>query len=243
LFCFFISGCLNFLCSYNGRDRKLEHASLHEGCQGLQRDNEQMVLSDVDIGGIGVIVEARFVFIRRAAQTPADVTVSVVDNTGTSDLGEIDEVVAMRRVHSAGGTESSEAIFKSDQARVFHAEHEQFDSGKKKKKKNKKKKREKQSIAAVASLQEYSQDLQRDNEQMATVDIGGIGVTVEARPMFIRRAAQTPADVTVSVSNNTGTSDLADIDEVVAMRRVRSAGGTESSEAIFKSDQARGADV
>ena len=83
----------------------------------MQRDNEQIATSDVDIGGISVIVETGPVFIRRAVQTPADAAVSVADNAGTSDLGEIDEVVAMRRVRSAGGSESSEAIFKSDQAR------------------------------------------------------------------------------------------------------------------------------
>ena len=83
----------------------------------MQQDNDEMATTDVDIGGIDVIVEAGPVFIRRAAQTPADVTVSDADNAGASDLVEIDEVVAMRRVRSAGGSESSEAIFKSDQAR------------------------------------------------------------------------------------------------------------------------------
>jgi hypothetical protein len=76
-----------------------------------------MAMSDVDIGSIGVRVEAGPVFTQRAAQTPGDATVSVADDAVTSDLGEFDEVVAMRRVRSAGGTEISQAIFKSDQAR------------------------------------------------------------------------------------------------------------------------------
>jgi hypothetical protein len=78
---------------------------------------------------------------------------------------------------------------------------------------------------------------------LSDVDVDGVDLRVEAGPVFIRRAANTPGGAAVCVANNAGASDLGEVDEVVAMVRVRSAGGTESSQAIFKSEQTHSADV
>lgn len=119
LFRRFVFDCvLNFRCSYNGRFRQLEQASLHEGCLSLQQDSAQTVLSDVDIDGAAVRVEAGFVFIQRSAQTPGDAAVSVAGTISAVHSDEIDEVVAMVRVRSAGGSESAQAIFKSELASI-----------------------------------------------------------------------------------------------------------------------------
>ncbi len=191
-----------------------------------------------------ILMQTGPVFIRRAAQTPGEAAVSVADTVGAGDLDDIDEVDEMVRVVSAGGTVSSQAVFKSEQAQVMHAAHEQKKTGKKHKKKMKK--QEMHNNAAVASSHDCSRDVQQDVSPMVLLsdgDLDGVDMEVVAGPVFIRRAAQTPGEAAVSVADTVGAGDLDDIDEVVAMVRVVSAGGTVSSQAVFKSEQARSADV
>jgi hypothetical protein len=191
-----------------------------------------------------ILMQTGPVFIRRAAQTPGEAAVPVADTVGAGDLDDIDEVVAMVRVVSAGGTVSSQAIFKSEQAQVMHAANEQKKTDKKQKKKMKK--QEMPNNVAVASSHECSRDVQQDVSPMVLLsdgDVDGVDVEVIAEPVFIRRAAQTPGEAAVPVADTVGAGDLDDIDEVVAMVRVVSAGGTVSSQAVFKSEQARSADV
>ncbi len=68
-----------------------------------KQHNDQKALCDADDEDVG----AEPCFIRR------DAAVSIVDDVDPSDF---DEVIAMKRVQSAGGTVSSQAIFKSDHA-------------------------------------------------------------------------------------------------------------------------------
>jgi hypothetical protein len=171
-----------------------------------------------------ILMQTGPMFIRRAAQTPGDSAVPVADTVGAGDLylDDIDEVDAMVRVVSAGGTVSSQAVFESEQAQVMHAAHEQKKTDKKQKKKMKK-----QELPNMVLLSDG--------------DVDGVDVEVVAGPMFIRRAAQTPGDSAVPVADTVGAGDLYldDIDEVDAMVRVVSAGGTVSSQAVFKSEQAQ----
>ncbi len=225
---------LNFCCSSNWRDWQLERPSLHECCQDLQQAADTTVLSDVvDMVGVDLEVEAGPVFIRRSVQTPGYTAVSVANHVGA---GDVDEVVAMVRVRSAGGTESCQAIFKSEQAQAVLAAHAQKDVDKKQRKKN-----EMEKNAAAASSHESYRDLQTDNAKLvlSDVDIENVEADVGAGPVFIRRSVQTPGYTAVSVANHVGAGD---VDEVVAMVRVRSAGGTESCQAIFKSEQASSAE-
>jgi hypothetical protein len=159
-------------------------------------------------------------------------TVSVANHV---DAGDVDEVVAMVRVRSAGGTESCQAIFKSEQAPAVLTAHAQKDVDKKQEKKNKM-----ETNATAAFSHESSRDLQTDNAKLvlSDVDIEDVEADVGAGPVFIRRSVQTPDNTAVSVANHV---DAGDVDEVVAMVRVRSAGGTESCQAIFKSEQASSA--
>jgi hypothetical protein len=199
----------------------------------LQQAVDTTALSDVaDVVGVDLEVEAKPVFIRRSVQTPGYTAVSVANHVGA---GEVDEVVAMVRVRSAGGTESCEAIFKSEQAQVVLAAHAQKDVDKKQKKKS-----EMQKNAAAASSHESSRDLQQDNAKLVLSDVEDVEADVGAGPVFIRRSVQTPGYTAVSVADHV---DAGDLDEVVAMVRVRSAGGTESCQAIFKSEQASTADI
>ncbi len=191
-----------------------------------------------------ILMQTGPVFIRRAPQTSGQAAVAVADIVGADDLDDIDEVVAMVRVVSAGGTVSSEAVFKSEQAQVVNAAHEQKKTDKQQKKKMKK--QEMHNNAAVASSHECSRDVQQDVSPMVLLsdgDVDGLDVEVVAGPVFIRRAPQTSGQASVAVADIVGADDLDDIDEVVAMVRVVSAGGTVSSEAVFKSEQARSADV
>ena len=198
----------------------------------MQQAVDTTALSDVaDVVGVDLEVEARPVFIRRSVQTPGYTAVSVANHVGA---GEVDEVVAMVRVRSAGGTESCEAIFKSEQAQVVLAAHAQKDVDKKQKKKS-----EMQKNAAAASSHESSRDLQQDKAKLVLSDVD-VEADVGAGPVFIRRSVQTPGYTAVSVADHV---DAGDLDEVVAMVRVRSAGGTESCQAIFKSEQASTADI
>jgi hypothetical protein len=103
-------------------------------------------------------------------------------------------------------------------------------------KQKQKKKGGRQSVA-VESLPSREGHRHLEHTQMVLSDVGedGIGADVGAGPLFIRKAAQTPGDAAVFDADNAISGDF---DEVVAMVRVRSADGTESTQAIFKSEQA-----
>jgi hypothetical protein len=106
-------------------------------------------------------------------------------------------------------------------------------------KQKQKKKGGRQSVAAEPSpSREDHEHLEHNGTQMVLSDVGedGVDADVGAGPLFIRKAAQTPGNAAVFVADKV---DSGDLDEVVAMVRVRSADGTESSQAIFKSEQAR----